>query len=196
MVKMDKTLENYRYFSDSEGYLFVMMTENEAGVILDTDGIFIGFRRGLQDVPNIRLSHVLEELNADFLTDDFRKYMLAVNESHGSDKVEHSSEMTVGHLIKSISADIVKQKSHHFDNARYEFIPPTVKKVVKERLAWLSNKIPAYKNDISEYIKDTAGVNPKKLTVQEVRLLTERYVSTLANMVKEKEELEKFLKNS
>ena len=190
---MDKTLENYRYFSDNEGYLFVMMTENEAGVILDTDGVLIGFRRGLQDVPNIRLSHVLEELNADFLTDDFRKYMLAVNEPHGSDKVEHSSEMTVGHLIKSISADIVKQKSHHFDNA---IIPPTVKKVVKERLAWLSNKIPAYKNDISEYIKDTAGVNPKKLTVQEVRLLTERYVSTLNSMENEKEELEKFLKNS
>ena len=48
-------MKNYRYFADSEGLMFVMMSDNEDGVILDTDGTLLSVRKGHPENSVIRL---------------------------------------------------------------------------------------------------------------------------------------------
>lgn len=173
-------MKNYRYFADSEGLMFVMMSDNEDGVILDTDGTLLSVRKGHPENSVIRLRHVLRELDVDYLTDNFVRTIIDINKNNRE-------------LIDMIVNDINTQKAMNHKTGKYDDIPNAVMKTVNSRIASLTKKIPLYKNDVSEYIKDHYDGDPKRINGTELRELMMKYPATIRNMTNELAELEKFV---
>ena len=170
-----KTLKAFRYFVDSEGYMFVQVDDLGKGAILDEDGNFLG---SLPPHVGEWASRILSEINPTCFTEHFIKHVAK------SDK----------EVMKDIVRDIKYQQTSARD-AEKESVPKAVMTAVKERIALLERKIPEYRYNVGAFIKDECEkygvvcVEPKDAFM---RTAMSKYPAIIKDMEIELAELKRF----
>ena len=170
-----KKLEGFRYFVDSEGYMFVQVDDLGRGAILDEDGNFLG---SLPSHIGRWASRILLEINPTCFTNHF------INHVAKSDK----------EVMKDIVRDIKYQQTSARD-AEKESVPKAVMSAVKERIALLERKIPEYRYNVGAFIKDECekyGVVCVEPKCAFIRTAMSKYPDIIKNMEIELAELKRF----
>ena len=179
MFKKMKMLNEFRYFVDSVGYMFVQMDDCFKGVILDEDGNFLSY---LPSCAGRWASEILSEINPSCFTEEF-----ITRVANGKIKV-----------MKDIARDIIKQQNIPIESEK-ESIPKSVMEAVQERIALLPRKIPEYRYDVKAFIRDECekyNVDCTNLKTEFVRKTMLKYPDIIRLMESELDELKKFARGN
>lgn len=133
-------LKNFRYFTDSEGYNFVLVTTDGLGVIINPDGVIEG------TYSNERICKQLQEIDPAYFTKQFLEEFVIVNNTTAIYKRLDSSLEDIMFAIK----DDVEVQSKHNDE-----VPKALVKLIDKRLARLRAKMNKLKeNTPDKYINE------------------------------------------
>lgn len=167
-------LKKFRYFTDSEGYMFILMDTGFSGVILNNNEDYEGFF----SCPLFGkwVTDVLSEIDPAYFNESFIIKIETLSQSH--------------EVLKDVVEDLRKQNRDKSDKKNK--IPKSVVDAIKERIALLERKIPEYRYDAGAFLKDECMKSgmPRGAALKP---LLEKYPRIIKSMTVELNELKKFL---
>ena len=133
-------LKNFRYFTDSEGYNFVLVSTDGLGIIINPDGIIVG------TYSNEKISKQLQEIDPAYFTRQFLEEFVVMNSTKAVFKRLGS---TLEDIMFAIKRDVEMHSKHNDE------VPEALVKLIDKRLSRLRAKMSKLKEKTPEkYINE------------------------------------------